>query len=259
MSTAQQLAAPSTASPGKPLPSSRLRHLGIATFAACLAAGIASAQAPTAEPQKTVRAVRTAMPPSSMANSTMPYGRKRPSSRTCTRSFPTSTNRPPRHRDLRALRRGCACMSPRGCRTKQPNSMTANVLRQGETFWGDDLFAVIIDPFNDQRERLPVPGQRKRHPHGGALPRHRPMKCGIGAGSGRRRRDTEEEGWTAEMAIPFKTLSFDPNSDTWGINFRRDVGSPGRANRLGLVQPNSRPQQRGPTGRIDRHASSGAV
>jgi hypothetical protein len=30
-------------------------------------------------------------------------------------------------------------------------------------------------------------------------------------------------GWTIEVEIPFRTLNFDPNSDTWGINFQRTV------------------------------------
>jgi len=32
-----------------------------------------------------------------------------------------------------------------------------------------------------------------------------------------------EIGWTLEVEIPFRTLNFDPNSDTWGINFQRTV------------------------------------
>ena len=31
------------------------------------------------------------------------------------------------------------------------------------------------------------------------------------------------EGWSAEIIIPFKTLNFDPNSDKWGINFKRTI------------------------------------
>src|SRR6185295_18066213 len=31
------------------------------------------------------------------------------------------------------------------------------------------------------------------------------------------------EGWTSEMAIPFATLRFDPQLDTWGFNIRRLV------------------------------------
>ena len=33
------------------------------------------------------------------------------------------------------------------------------------------------------------------------------------------------EGWTAEVAIPVKTLSFDPASDAWGVNFTRWHGA----------------------------------
>ena len=32
-----------------------------------------------------------------------------------------------------------------------------------------------------------------------------------------------EIGWTIEIEIPFRTLNFNPNSDTWGINFQRTV------------------------------------
>lgn len=30
-------------------------------------------------------------------------------------------------------------------------------------------------------------------------------------------------GWTIEIAIPFRTVNFNPDSDTWGINFQRTV------------------------------------
>jgi hypothetical protein len=30
-------------------------------------------------------------------------------------------------------------------------------------------------------------------------------------------------GWTIEIEIPFRTLNFNPNTDTWGINFQRTV------------------------------------
>ncbi len=45
-----------------------------------------------------------------------------------------------------------------------------------------------------------------------------------------------DEGWIAEIAIPFKTLSFDPNNDTWGINFRRAVAR--RDERMSWVSRN---------------------
>ena len=30
-------------------------------------------------------------------------------------------------------------------------------------------------------------------------------------------------GWMAEYEIPFKSLSFDPNTDAWGLNFSRNI------------------------------------
>ena len=31
------------------------------------------------------------------------------------------------------------------------------------------------------------------------------------------------DGWSAEIRIPFRTLNFDPNNDSWGINFQRSI------------------------------------
>ena len=31
------------------------------------------------------------------------------------------------------------------------------------------------------------------------------------------------EGWTAEIEIPFRTLNFDPQAEAWGANFQRTV------------------------------------
>lgn len=33
----------------------------------------------------------------------------------------------------------------------------------------------------------------------------------------------DDAGWTAEFAIPFSSISFDPNVDRWGINFERGI------------------------------------
>jgi hypothetical protein len=52
-----------------------------------------------------------------------------------------------------------------------------------------------------------------------------------------------EIGWTIEIEIPFRTLNFDPNTDTWGINFQRRCGArtktasgwDGRATRVSIA------------------------
>jgi hypothetical protein len=32
-----------------------------------------------------------------------------------------------------------------------------------------------------------------------------------------------DEGWSAEIEIPFRTLNFDPNAEAWGANFQRTI------------------------------------
>ncbi len=32
-----------------------------------------------------------------------------------------------------------------------------------------------------------------------------------------------EIGWTLEIEVPFRTMNFNPNSDTWGVNFQRTI------------------------------------
>lgn len=104
----------------------------------------------------------------------------------------------------------------------QPDAINANVLRQGAAFWRDDFFAVIISPFNDQRN-----GYRfQLNPNGVRMEmllfetnRNDQNWNGIWYGAASR----DDEGWIAEIAIPFQTLSFNPQNDTWGINFSRDI------------------------------------
>ena len=118
----------------------------------------------------------------------------------------------------------------------QPEDMHANILRQGAQFWGDDYLAVIIAPFNDKRN-----GYRfQLNPNGIRME----MLFydisgqdwdwnGIWQGAA----SIDDGGWTAEIAIPFKTVSFNPENDTWGINLQRDLGR--LDERIGWVSRNS--------------------
>jgi len=37
------------------------------------------------------------------------------------------------------------------------------------------------------------------------------------------RTEIHDNGWSAEVRIPFSTLNFDPSADSWGINFQRTI------------------------------------
>ncbi len=106
----------------------------------------------------------------------------------------------------------------------------ATRLRQGDVYWGDDLFSVLLSPFNDERSgyRFQVNSNGVRME---ALAQDTTDELWEWSGIWQAAVATDADGWTAEIAIPFKTLSFNPEDDTWGINFRRDVGS--RDERIG--------------------------
>ncbi|MDX1562170.1 MAG: carbohydrate binding family 9 domain-containing protein [Gammaproteobacteria bacterium] len=101
-------------------------------------------------------------------------------------------------------------------------NITANVLRQGESLDSEDRFAVILDPYLDRRS-----GYRFELNSNGVrwdglyqdTTRLESNWDGIWEGGAVR----DDEGWTAEIRIPFKTLSLNPNTTSWGINFERSV------------------------------------
>jgi hypothetical protein len=103
-----------------------------------------------------------------------------------------------------------------------PDQITANVMRQNSWIVPDDSFYVTLDPFNTGRGGYFF----GTNPHGVRYDGvYRNVSeiydawDGIYDAAGGR----FEEGWVAEFRIPFKTLSFDPNIDRWGLNFSRSV------------------------------------
>lgn len=51
---------------------------------------------------------------------------------------------------------------------------------------------------------------------------------------------TNAKGWIAEIAIPFKTLSYDYKLDTWGFNFSRNIARKGELGIWNAARPESR-------------------
>ena len=104
-----------------------------------------------------------------------------------------------------------------------PELMTAKVLRQGgNNSWLDDQFNIFLDPFNDKRS-----GYRFQvNPHG---VREEGLFKGADQvqwqwnGIWQAGAQQGDDGWVAETRIPFKTISFNPETDTWGLNLNRRV------------------------------------
>jgi len=104
----------------------------------------------------------------------------------------------------------------------EPERIAAPTVRHGQGLGRDDRIVIILDPFHTGR------GAYRFETNANGI-RHDALYDSVSS--------FESEwtviwdsaaayfdgGWEAEMAIPFKTLSFDPNKDTWGFNFGRGI------------------------------------
>ncbi|MGD8341548.1 MAG: sugar-binding protein [Gammaproteobacteria bacterium] len=104
----------------------------------------------------------------------------------------------------------------------RPDQITAQVLRQGEGLSNEDRFAIILDPHLDRRSgyRFQVNPNSVRWD---ALYADTSDTQSDWEGIWRAEATIDDQGWIAEIAIPFKTLSFDPDGEAWGVNFERTI------------------------------------
>ena len=103
-----------------------------------------------------------------------------------------------------------------------PKGVRSSILRYGERLNNEDKIAIILDTFNDKRNgyRFEVNTFGVRDD---ALYLDTTQTQWDWDGIYLADAVIDDQGWTAEMAIPFKTLSFDAATDTWGINFNRSI------------------------------------
>jgi hypothetical protein len=103
-----------------------------------------------------------------------------------------------------------------------PELIAAPTFRHGQGLGSDDRLVLILDPFNTGRAgyRFETNANGIRHE---ALYQDTSTFQSDWTAIWDVAAAVTEDGWTAELAIPFKTLPFDPNIDTWGFNFGRGI------------------------------------
>ncbi len=116
-----------------------------------------------------------------------------------------------------------------------PEGIIARVMRQGDFSEGEDGLEIILDPFNNGRSGY-VFQLTPNAIRGDGLFRNVTDINWDWDSIWDAATTIHETGWTAEIAIPFKTLSFNPENDTWGINFNRSIGR--RNENIGWVSYN---------------------
>jgi hypothetical protein len=106
----------------------------------------------------------------------------------------------------------------------EPDQIKAFQKRRDAPLDTDDMFAFILDTYDDQRSAFYF----EINPNG--LMGDGILRTGQGSqvnrdwnGIWRAWVTKDDKGWSAEIRIPFMTLNFDPNNTTWGINFLRTI------------------------------------
>jgi hypothetical protein len=103
---------------------------------------------------------------------------------------------------------------------REPGKIVATQLIQGQSIGSDDRFFVAIDSFNSKRNdylfQVNANGVRDD-----VLRETNSRYLADWETIWRAESAINDHGWATEIAIPFKSISFDPNSDTWGVNFGR--------------------------------------
>ena len=104
----------------------------------------------------------------------------------------------------------------------EPSLISARQMVQGQSVDVDDRIEVILDPFNNMRT-----GYRfQLNPRG--VRRDGLFDRGTNVnedwdGIWHAEAAIDDEGWTAEIVIPFKSLNFDPNNPDWGFTVGRAI------------------------------------
>ena len=104
----------------------------------------------------------------------------------------------------------------------EPDLIATPTLRHGQGLGPDDRLVIILDPFNTRRT-----GYRFETNLNGV--RHDALYTTVNNFNADWstiwdvKTSLYENGWIAEIEIPFKSLPMDPNTEEWGFNFGRGI------------------------------------
>lgn len=103
-----------------------------------------------------------------------------------------------------------------------PDKILARQLIQGETLRYDDTISIVLDPYDTRRSgynfQVNANGIRRESIFENTTEQNRDWTA-VWFTEGR----VTEYGWEVEVAIPFKSISFDPKNSDWGFSIRRSI------------------------------------
>ena len=104
----------------------------------------------------------------------------------------------------------------------EPDQIAAPTIRHGQGLPFDDRLVIILDPFNQGRAgyRFETNLNGVRHDALYTTPTSFSLDWNT---IWETATSVDGNSWVAEVEIPFKSLPFDPQLDTWGFNFGRGI------------------------------------
>jgi hypothetical protein len=104
----------------------------------------------------------------------------------------------------------------------EPSEIRARQLVQGGSLQFDDTFGIYIDPYNNKRTGYHFQSNPNSIRSEAVFETPTELNWdweGVWHVESR----TDEEGWTTEMVIPFRTLNFETSNPTWGFTVERSI------------------------------------
>ena len=125
------------------------------------------------------------------------------------------------------------------CYDSDPSKINARIMERDASIFSDDNVQVVIDTFHDNRNGyifMTNPNGARRD----ELISNNVQRNVNWDGVWTVRCRIDQDGWKIEMAIPFKTLSFDPTSSVWGFNLTRSISRKSERGRWSGARPEVR-------------------
>jgi hypothetical protein len=148
-------------------------------------------------------------------------------------AVPRSGDEPSERTELRVVVDGSCLYIGVLCRDGEPARISANSMaHDGDEIEevGEDAVRVVIDPFQDRRNAYFFSvNPRGAKSEGLATGEHSSLDWD---GLWDARSAIGPEGWSTEIAIPFKSISFRPDLESWGINVERVIARRQETDRL---------------------------
>jgi hypothetical protein len=112
------------------------------------------------------------------------------------------------------------------CRDSNPQGIRATELRRDNWLGSDDIFEIILDTFYDRRNGYLFRINPRGTQYDATITDEGQTTNSNWDEKWESHAEIGDEGWTAEIAIPFKSVRFLSDEDiVWGVNFHRRVMS----------------------------------